>query len=285
MLPQSTLVAVFLLSVSSTALAQTAPVTTSTTPPPDFGVPPVQPTVEDARRLFDQGVAELHDERYADAVNSFRASQQIRESASCSLNLGISLRALGRVVEARRELMTFLRIASPSLRQQNEVTVNNYLADLQQRMAVVTLTDRNPSTMVVTVDRQASAMSAAGEIELDPGAHTIVAESLGYTTFRQSITLPVGARISLRVALEPSAPTQNDGTNSANRAANSAADPRVSLGPSAPPPPVTSRWWFWTVVGVGAAAVVGTTIAIVATSGYVDPAGSTTGRVIQGLSN
>ncbi len=253
----------------SVGLVDSATMAQSVTPSMTAPMPP--PNVDEARRLFEQGVIELRDERFSDAVISFRASQQIRESASVSLNLGISLRSLGQLIESRREFMTFLRLASPTLRAQNETVVNTYLTALQQRIAVLTIAERTPANTTITVDRQSVGMGLNGEIELNPGAHEILGESQGFRPFRQTLTLTAGARTSVRISLER----------------NVVSDPRVTLGPvaGAPVGPVTSQWWFWTVVGVGAAAVIATTVVVVATSGYNDPAMSTTGRVIQGISN
>jgi CheY-like chemotaxis protein len=56
--------------------------------------------------------------RWQEAADAFAASMQVRATASAALNLGISLKNLGRLVEARVRLQQFQEMASETLRRE-----------------------------------------------------------------------------------------------------------------------------------------------------------------------
>jgi hypothetical protein len=173
-----------------------------------------------------------------------------------ALNLGIALRALGRVTEARQRFNEFLETASQAQHERHDREVGAYIADVSRRIARVHVAAIEPETARVIVDGRRVTRDANDDIALDPGEHEIEAQLQGFTGSPQRITLESGGRVEVRLRLTEVRP-----------------DPRVTLGPSrgngSPPsnastsPPVTSSPWFWVGVGLGAAAVIGTTTAIV----------------------
>lgn len=211
--------------VASAQAGSTGP---SDTPPNDRSAT-TDLSSEEARRLFEAGVAALQDERYADALSLFEQSYRIRRSASALLNMGLSLRALGRFVEARQRFQQFRELASPSLRERYDSDVTGYLADIDRRIGHLRITRLEPPDAIVTIDGRQVRWGPGRETLIDPGEHRIEADAPGYTYFRQSIRVDNGGQVELPIVLQPLPRTDNS---------------------------VTSQWWFWTVLGLGTAAAV-----------------------------
>lgn len=249
------------LALPSAARAQAAPTTTATTPTnaaPSSSAPAADPRDAEARSLFEQGVTALADERYADAYSAFSRSYEIRRVASVALNLGIALRALGRVTEARQRFNEFLEMASQPQHERHDREVGAYIADVSRRIARLHVAALEPESARILVDGRRVTRDANDDIAVDPGEHQIEAQLQGFTGAPQRITLESGGRAEVRLRLTEVRP-----------------DPRVTLGPSggnsaqtgggrpSAPPPITSSPWFWVGVGLGAAAVIATTTAVV----------------------
>ncbi|MFO0755809.1 MAG: tetratricopeptide repeat protein [Byssovorax sp.] len=194
-------------------------------------------TERQARALFDQGVALSDEGKWAEALAVFQKSDELVPSASAEFNIGATLRALGRYVEARRVLVSTLDQASsqkplkPALKKE----IEKILGEVKEK--IVTLTLRlNPAGAGVQVDGVKAALSSTGQIELDPGKHVFVIEAAGYDTTTVNKTIS-----SADTELALTAPKTKS------------AEP--------PPPPkqaIYQKAWFWTTIGIvvtGGAAV------------------------------
>lgn len=243
---------------STVASAQASSTGSSNTPPADqtsTTTATSDPATEEARRLFEAGVAALQDERYADALSLFEQSYRIRRSASVVLNMGISLRALGRLVEARQRFQEFRELASPALRERFDRDVTGYLADIDRRLGHLRITRLEPPNAIVTIDNRRVTLDSNNETLVDPGERRIEAEAPGYTNFRQTVRIDTGSRVEIPIVLQPVPRTDARAELTARERTTQATEQ-----------PVTSQWWFWTGVGLVAAAAVIVPIAIVATA-------------------
>jgi hypothetical protein len=240
------LVGVCLALWTPMALAQSAP-SAATAPQAD-------PRDAEARALFEQGVAALTDERYTDALPLFERSYAIRRAASVALNLGICLRALGRVTEARQRFSEFLEVASPAQHERHDREVANYIQDVSRRIARVHVRSIDPPGARVTVDGRRAVMDDRDEIAMDPGERRIEATLQGHTTATQTVRLEAGGRAEIDLVLRPIAP-----------------DPRVTIGAGegggaarpAGGSSVLQSPWLWLGVGLGVTAAVVIPLAIV----------------------
>ena len=261
-----------LLSASEPALAQSAP------PAPVSSASPTAPDANaiEARRQFEVGVEALRDERYADALTAFRASYTLRRAASVSLNLGITLRALGRLVESREYLQEFLRDASAAQHAEHDQLVQGYLLDLSRRIGVleVRMAPDAPSDVTYTIDSRRVVLDASSSTAIDPGDHVNIARAHGWRTERRELHVDAGARVSSEFAM-----TRTAAAIDANRVlASPAPTPARDMAPPS--------WRLPVLVTAGVlvvAAAIIIPVAVVSASGYDDPANSSTGIVIQGL--
>lgn len=222
------------------------------------------PNVETARRYFEAGVAAMQRQDWAEAVNGFQNSQRLRRTASVSLNLGIALHRLGRLVEARAELQDFTQNAMPAQHAQHDAEVGRLLAEIGRRVGRIQLAELRPTAATVTLDGAPAVLNDARTVNVDPGEHRVRAEAEGFVPHEETLRVPEAGVVPVRLVLVP-------------RAA-------VAVAPAAPAAPsrsIVTRWWFWTGVGVVAAGVAAGVV--VALSGTREPPASTTGVVLQGV--
>lgn len=212
---------------------------------------PVDPREQEARAAFEAGVAALTDERYADALGHFQRSYEVRRAASAALNLGVTLRALGRLVEARQRFNEFLELASAAQHERHDREVATFIADISRRIGRVRVALVDPAGARVLIDGRRAMLDEHDEVVVDPGEHRIEAVLAGYETATQTVNVSPGGHAEVRLRLQR--PTQ---------------DLRVTPTPSAPSG--QSLWQspaLWVVIGVGVTAAVAIPVTIAMMSG------------------
>jgi hypothetical protein len=208
----------------------------------------------------------MADERYTDALVHFNRSYELRRAASVALNLGITLRALGRLVEARSRFNEFFELASSTLRDRHDRDVSNFLADINRRISRMHVVALEPSGARITVDGRRVAVDERDEVQIDPGEHRVEATAQGFATLSRTIQVTSGGRVDVELRLQP-----------AVAASGVTTDPRVSLTtaeantqnnitvptnsstnalPTQPGGSVLRSPWLWVAIGVGVAAAV-----------------------------
>ncbi|MFO0607225.1 MAG: PEGA domain-containing protein [Polyangiales bacterium] len=237
---------------------------------PPAGDPAAQAATEAARARFEEGVAHMAASRWQEAADAFAASMQVRATASAALNLGISLKNLGRLVEARVRLQQFQEMASETLRREQGAHAQELLLQIARELARVRVVELTPTVAAVSVDGRRAQLNEAGEVVVDPGAHTVRAEAPGYVTFEERVEVPTGQTRDLRIAMAAAPAAATTPPAPVERV--------VVVNQPTPAPaatPVYRQWWFWTIIGVGVAGVA--TGAILATRNTVrdDPPTST----------
>jgi hypothetical protein len=162
-----------------------------------------KPSAPDARRakaLFEEGVALSDEGKWADALSAFQKSDAIVPSASARLNIGVTLRALGRYVEAKHLLDQILadgRTSKPPLKPTVKKDVLKLLKEVTPKILSVTLQVTPPSGDV-QMDGAPLTIPPDGTLAVDPGKHVFVVEAEGYdtATITQTITTS-GAVVTL----------------------------------------------------------------------------------------
>lgn len=210
--------------------------------------PPATAPSDVARSEFQRGIAALEDERYADALAAFERSYQERRVASVALNLGVTLRALGRLIEARQRFREFLSLASPQQHAQHDVEVAGYLTAIERQVARVRVSGVDLADTVLHVNQRRARLDGLGEAEVDPGEHRLSIEPDGYLPVQRTVRVEAGETAEVPVA------------------------------PSRPAGWIFTRWWFWTGVAVVAGA--GIAAGVVYGQTPVDPPPTNTGLTI-----
>lgn len=168
--------------------------------------------------------------------------------ASVALNLGVTLRALGRLIEARQRFREFLALASPQQHAQHDVEVAGYLTAIERQVARVRVSGVDLTDTVLHVNQRRARADGLGEVEVDPGEHRLSIEPDGYVPVQRTVRVEAGET----------------------------AD--VPVSPSRPAGWIFTRWWFWTSVAVVAGA--GIAAGVIYSQTPMDPPPANTGLTV-----
>ena len=193
-----------------------------------------------ARALFDKGISLSDEGKWTDALDAFKESDTLVPSAKVRFNMGASLRALGRYVEAKRLLSKlFAEEDGFKLKPDLRANAQKMLDEVDAKVVVAHVTVL-PAAAKLEIDGDAGQLDATGATELDPGKHVFVVSAEGYDTTTVTRTLASG-KSDVAITAPP----------------KKVIEKRVEV-PAPPPTPVYKRAWFWvglSTLAAGGAAV------------------------------
>lgn len=251
---------------SSTAVAQPAAVQEAGSPE------------EQARRLFEEGVALSRSGRWSEALSAFRRSAELMPRGSTSYNIANALYRLGRPADALSELDR--HAAMPEVQADNaalerEAVLRTLLFD---SVAEVRLTV-TPSDAMLFVDGRVSSLDGAERVlRLNPGTHSIRVAHVSYMPSLRELHVDPGSRESYAIALQAASPP-----------AESLKIVPAGGGGTEPTQddrkPFVKRPGFWVTIGAIVAVGVGVGVAVALTRKDDAPQCGTTGScaTTQGL--
>lgn len=150
-----------------------------------------QDATAEARTLFEAGIHQFEDNRYAEAVASFDRSLALRESPAVLYNLGLALRGTGSYRRAISVFERFLMLAQPQDAQRRDAQA--IVNELHDALAVVELTVRGGASEVRIDGVRSPNTDGTMTLMLDPGAHAVEAQREGYRLQRRALSLTSGA--------------------------------------------------------------------------------------------
>jgi hypothetical protein len=218
-----------------------------------------------AKALFEEGISLSDNGKWPEALEAFRKSDALVPSASVKFNIGATLRALGRYVEAKNTLEAILKDADspkstvkPALKEE----VKKVLADVYDKVVMITV-KLDPKDADLQIDGADAAPLPDGRFEMDPGRHVFVVSAKGHETTTISRTLTADdTEITLKA---PASATPK------------VVEKRVEVK-VAEDTPFYKRFWFWTAAGAVVAG--GVVVAVILTRPDArEPAGPPTSSV------
>jgi len=146
---------------------------------PSFADTKAPPEVRRAKALFEQGVALSDEGKWTDSLAAFQQSDALVASPTVRYNIAMTLRALGRYVEARSELQRILgsRPLKPALKKDAEAL----LAEVRAKIVTVSLTV-SPADADIQMDGSPITPSPGGQLDVDPGKHVFVVSARNHDT-------------------------------------------------------------------------------------------------------
>jgi tetratricopeptide (TPR) repeat protein len=191
---------------------------------------------------------QLHDRGdYPGALQKYREAKNLYPSFKIDFNIGITLDAMGRSIEAAELLDRFLRRAASAADPAIVSAARRRLEGLRHRLASLSVRCALRGATVAVNRAPVGQTPLDGPIFVQPGAHRLEVRADGHEPFDSTFTLERGTDREIVVALRALA-----------------LAPLQPLPPARPPAtPIYKRWWFWTVIGVVVAG--GVTGAVVAT--------------------
>jgi hypothetical protein len=215
---------------------------------------PAPPSADkmDAKTLMASGVKLFGQKDYLGALAMFKEAYDRFPSSKILLNIGTTLKALGRDAEAANAYQKFLD--APDLDEAKKPAVTKELAELDSKLAVVEI-KAAPDVEIQFGDEDWHPAADLSRYRLAPGQVTLHARKDGFLPWEKALGLTTGAVLVVNVELAPipvAAP--------ASGVAPSGGGVRAVATPEAPP----SKWGAIAVAHVdfkykGGAGVVGVT--------------------------
>jgi hypothetical protein len=241
---------------------------------------------EDARALFQRGVALGDEGRWADALESFERSYELAPRASTQFNIASTLMRLGRAVRAREVIRTYLQ--RPDVRRDDgRSRPARELAELAQGQITELTIHVSPDSTSLEIDGRVSPeRGTVRQLSIDAGEHVFRFEAEGFESLRREARLSPGEQ-TVRVALTAAAPPTQAALVVDGPDADPERDPTSEAHDEAHDEGggVLSSPWFWIVtavlvIGGGVAAA----ILLTQTGGGGAPNGGNTGVILEALS-
>jgi hypothetical protein len=224
-------------------------------------------TREDAEILLRAGNA-LHDRgNYRGALSNYYEARRIFPSYKIDFNIGVTLMAMGRLIQAAQQFERFLltarKVAEPAMKR----AAQRRLDRLRSRLGSVVVVCPVPGAVVAVEGAEVGRTPLEGRLYLRPGTYAITVTAEGRRPFHQQLTLGNGSLLTLFVPWrEGAAPSQTVPAYNARPQPPRDTAPAIAAPAPAPAPeqgarPFYKRWWFWTAVGAVVAG--GVTAAVV----------------------
>lgn len=181
---------------------------------------PSEPAARDHRHkaqvLLAEGNALASQGDFAEALNRYEAAYEEYPSVKLLLNIGTSLRHLGRNAEAAATYRRYL--TDPEANPARITELKQLLEDIEQEVGWL-LIEIQPVGASLRVDgKRVATGGSAHSMQVDPGEHTVIVAKPGFATTVRTIEVArrQRARVSVELsALEEAAPTVlqvSDGT-------------------------------------------------------------------------
>ncbi len=172
-------------------------------PAPAAGASDADPTTEQARLHFKNGVKLFQDTNYPGALAEFEAAYRLKPGASSLKNIALCLKALFRYGEAADALNRVLSVHGKELSPEEKTAIESAIGELSSLVGsiVVRVT---PSDARVFVDgRYVDPKERASGIGLNTGEHTLSADAAGYTKISRAIRVAGGQKnVLIELALQ-----------------------------------------------------------------------------------
>jgi hypothetical protein len=163
-----------------------------------------------ARQLFESGVTELHESRFADARDLLRASFTLAPRYATAFNLGVALRGTGELCEAAG---LFERLASGELGEPRDTRaeLERYLREATEQAAEIRIAVEGPDRARVRIDGVVVGTVQRDDVFgrcTDPGRHVVEASAEEFSRAERTLSLERGGSELVRLTLAPRAPLE-----------------------------------------------------------------------------
>lgn len=217
---------------------------------------------EQARQLFQDGVAQFDAGEFQSALRAFEEAYRIAPHPSVRINIANCLEQLGRYSEALASYRTFLEETQGTLKPAERAEIERAVERLQSRFGILDV-ELSPADAQLTVDGDVPTRSPTGQIAVTPGNHVVRAALDGYDPAQQVVNVTGGSTQSVQLTLERSEPLP---TPVASAAVELDTD-RAPAQPEPEQPKSSLRPWVWISAGATVALAGGFAATAVMTMG------------------
>lgn len=201
--------------------------------------------VEEAHRLFDEGVAAADLGDYRFAFRAFAAAQALDPQPDTLYNIGMCLRALGDPAGATNAFRDYLIAKSGRLPAEEVAEIDAILAELIPQVGRIVFDVSEPGARVLVDDALVGTSPVVGWFAAAPGLHRVEIGKEGFEPFSSEVWVEAGqsARVDASLVPRPPLPAPPPPAPAPGEAA--AGEPERPLSP-----------WFWACVGLAGVSAV-----------------------------
>jgi hypothetical protein len=175
---------------ASDTVAPSAPTTEPTTEPPSASSSePADPKTR-ALALLHEGNALVAEADFASALEKFQAAYALYPSAKPLINIGTSLRYLGRNADAARSYERYL--AHPDADPKRRAELERILDEISLVTGLLRIEVDPPDTTVRVDGHTVAGRASARTFRVDPGEHTVVGERPGFAPTVRTVKVERG---------------------------------------------------------------------------------------------
>ena len=214
----------------------------------------VAKTIAEASKLFKAS-------RHAEALQLFESVLEKVGKRKPTVQFAIARchQELGRLNEAIKAYRVFLRMKAPSTaRRKAKKAIRILEKKLSKGRLILKVT---PLGADVSIDGSQAGKAPFQALDLKPGTHRVRIMAAGYDEEERTVKVPGGGAVTVTVALRKiphSLPSRFPGSDQAKVEVSTL--PVVAVGKEATEPSYST--WVWTALGVGAATVIGGSVAL-----------------------
>jgi hypothetical protein len=157
---------------------------------------------QEARSLFREGNRRLEAQDFPAALDLFRAAYTRSPNPKILLNLGTTLRSLGREAEAVDAYARYL--ADPQADPKRRREVEQLVREVDARVGRLRITVNEPGARVLLDGRAIGESPTPITVRADTGTRTVVAEKAGFRIAAATVTVAAGREHTIELKLEPS---------------------------------------------------------------------------------
>ncbi len=209
--------AIFFILHSSFVMAQEvdpyAEGTAVTDENPDIEADNQQNKIEEAKRLFQQGLVLMNTNHWSQAEDKFRRSNALVSRNSSLYNLALCLTHQDRATESLKVLSEIV----DDQENPDNAELLKYKQDLEERLLNIVGTiqlDVYPASARITIDdRLIEKTGKRRTTYLDPGDHVVVAAAEGFSNARLTISIKSGKENQVKVSLSPERISEQNNTS------------------------------------------------------------------------
>jgi tetratricopeptide (TPR) repeat protein len=177
---------------------------------------------QDAKALFEKGVAAFSAGKYKDALAYFHQSYGINPKPKVLFNIAMCYRALAQFKESVETFKQYLGQGGKTLPKKKIKEVNELIMEMESSLAQVTvIVNENGATILV--DAQEAGIAPLQDIlVVNPGTHDIEATKEGFFTAKQTIEIAGGKNEVVSLTLVPKIAAQQETPSAADDEAGKA---------------------------------------------------------------
>lgn len=165
---------------------------------PSAGAASDDPKRVKARQLVTAGGQLVVDGDYMAALEKFHAAYALYPSPKILVNIGTTLRQLGRNVEAAEAYEAYL--ADPSAEPVRRAEITRIVGELEAHVGRLRIEVNEPAATLLVDGRPVAGFRSGASLRVEPGEHSVVAERAGLPPAVARVK--VGAREERRIRLE-----------------------------------------------------------------------------------